>query len=100
MKYDRARVLWSLSIGVFLTLPMLFVYVFGDGMSELPVEEVARFLATPAIILETPLLFLAPLVEDPDRYVLGTFFYSIPFVNAAFYAFCAYAILPLIHKKK
>jgi len=100
MKIDKKRLLWSLGIGFALTIPILYVYAWGDGSEDTLINAAASILMVPAMILAMPSLFLAPLVADPDRYVLGVFFYSIPFISVAFYTLCGYGVLSLIAKKK
>lgn len=99
MKIDKNRVWMALGIGVLLTLPILYVYVAGDGNEDTVLNAMASALMTPAMLLGTPLLLLAPLFEDPDRYVLGAFFYSIPFLSIVFYTVCAYGTLSLMNKR-
>lgn len=100
MKYNQKRMLWALGVGFVLTIPILCVYVWGEGSEDTLINAAASMLMAPAMVLAIPLLLLAPFVADPDRYVLGAFFYSIPFLSVAFYSLCAYGILSLIAQKK
>lgn len=100
MKYNRKRLLWSLGIGFVIMLPILYVYGFGEGSEDTVVNSIASVLMMPAMLIAMPLLLLAPFFSNPDKYVLGAFFYSIPFLAAIFYTACAYGVLPLIAKKK
>lgn len=100
MKYNQKRALRSLGVGLVLTIPILCVYVWGEGSEDTLIDAMAQALMTPAMVLAMPLLLLAPFVADSDRYVLGAFFYAIPFVSVVFYALCAYAVLSFIPRKK
>jgi hypothetical protein len=100
MKIDKQRVWKALGIGVLLTLPILYVYVAGEGSEDAVLNTMASTLMTPAMILAMPLLLLAPFFEHPDTYVLGAFFYIIPILSVIFYAACTYGTLSFLAKKK
>jgi hypothetical protein len=100
MKVDKNRAWKALAIGALISLPILLVFLMGESLEGKVIDSLASVLMVPAMILAFPLLLLAPLFERPDTYVLGAYFYAIPFLSVAFYAVCAYGALVLLEKKK
>ncbi len=91
---------FALGIGLLLMAPILYVYGLGDGSEDTLINSIASIMMVPGMILTMPVLLLAPFFSDPDRYVLGAFFYTMPFVSFALYSFCTYGVLSLIARKK
>ncbi len=100
MNINKKRVWYALGIGFFVSLPILYVYLVGEVPEDTIMDTLAGVLMTPAMLLAMPLLFLAPFFENPDWYVLGVFFYIIPFLSVTMYALLGYAGLALTAKKK
>ena len=100
MKVDRARFLKSLGMGALVSLPILLVYLFGSSLEDTLVSVISEVLIAPAMLLGTMVFLLAPMVSDPDRYVLGAYFYSLPIISIAFYSAIAYAGFSFATKRK
>lgn len=100
MKIEKNRAWKALGIGLVLILPILYMYVPGGGSESTLNNVVASMLVFPAMILMMPVLLLKPFVSDPDTYILGAYFFSIPFLSFALYSLGAYGVLSLIARKK
>lgn len=100
MKIDRTRLWKSLGIGALVSLPIFLVYLLGSSLEDTVISVISEIVIAPAMIIGTVVFLLVPVVSDPDRYVLGTYFYALPFISVCFYSVIAYVGFTFAAKKK
>jgi len=83
-----------------VSLPIFLVYLLGSSLEDTFISVISETVVAPAMLIGTVIFLLIPLVSDPDKYVLGTYFYVLPFISVCFYSVIAYVGFTFAAKKK
>lgn len=100
MTIEQTRLWRSLGVGALISLPIFLVYLFGGSLEGTFISVISEIVIAPAMLIGTVIFLLVPLVSDPDRYVLGTYFYALPFISLCFYSAIAYIGFTFAAKRK